>query len=376
VTVADLDTDGVAPDPPDLSGTLTDGDPKIVVCYDFVNMQNQVVGGIKGDHATQVAGAATAAFDNGEGMAGVAPNCHLIGVRIPSTYQDTELNDILLWAAGIDPQSTTANFPAVPERPADVLVNAWGRDWHPLSTTISDCFDDLTTQGRSGHGCVLPFAVGNFGYQSFSSRRYYAADDRTIAVGASIHSNPSAFVASVYPDHLKRYTSIPTKTDSRALYCPYGVEMDVVAPSSTSHVLLAKGSPLAEVDPITCAVRRGKGSLDGSPGRVGRMDYDETFGGTSHATAVVGGAAALVLSADASLSWYDVRQILRETAERIDDKNTDPLGKWYDKNGSGNSDFSQWYGYGRIDVDRAVKEAIDRKAQRSGKSGELAGSTR
>ena len=50
----------------------------------------------------------------------------------------------------------------------------------------------------------------------------------------------------------------------------------------------------------------------------GENDYVNNFGGTSSATPLAAGVAALVLSANPNLTWIEARQILRDTAIRID----------------------------------------------------------
>jgi hypothetical protein len=87
-------------------------------------------------------------------------------------------------------------------------------------------------------------------------------------------------------------------------------------------------------------------------------DYDD-FGQTSCACPQVAGLAALMLSANPELTWVQVRQILRETAVQIDAANVDPVGQWVDTDGDGLADYSQWYGYGRIDAQAAVQAAHD-----------------
>jgi len=129
--------------------------------------------------------------------------------------------------------------------------------------------------------------------------------------------------------------------------------MDIVAPSHTCYN--ATNGNL--VDPITSTVRVGTGTLDGCPGPATCNDYDTAFGGTSHSSPTVAGAAALVLSGNPILSWDEVRGVLRRTAVRIDAANTNNVGQYVDNDGDGVNEFSQWYGYGRLDVDGAVDES-------------------
>ncbi|HTE01612.1 MAG TPA: S8 family serine peptidase [Mucilaginibacter sp.] len=93
-------------------------------------------------------------------------------------------------------------------------------------------------------------------------------------------------------------------------------------------------------------------------------DYTNGMGGTSYATPVCAGLAALILSVNPDLSWIDVRQIIRDTAVKVDPNNADVNGRWRDVNGFVQTDpgymgpfFSQWYGYGRINAALAVTTA-------------------
>ena len=92
-----------------------------------------------------------------------------------------------------------------------------------------------------------------------------------------------------------------------------------------------------------CAQGDGAPSLNASGG-------EQTFGGTSAAAPTVAAAAALMLTVEPDLTWIDLRDILRDTAVQIDPANTDPVGQWI-------GGFSQWYGFGRLDVEAAVQAA-------------------
>ena len=92
-------------------------------------------------------------------------------------------------------------------------------------------------------------------------------------------------------------------------------------------------------------------SVAGRGFNVGRADKGgkdglctSEFGGTSSATPLAAGVAALVLSANPKLGSDEVRGILRATADKI--------GAGYDANG-----FSPRFGFGRINAASAVAEA-------------------
>ncbi|HEX8230916.1 MAG TPA: S8 family serine peptidase [Chloroflexia bacterium] len=355
ITIAVFDPHGVAPDHPEFTANLTDATSKLVTSFNFNSMSAQTVAALGGDHGTQCAGTATAAFDNNRGIAGVAPNCHLIGARLPSPATGIEMADAFIWAAGFNTGNTDPSFPALPARSASVISNSWGANNVPLTAALRDCFDFLTIYGRGGRGCIVTFSTGNLGYVQFSTMRTYAAYQRTIAVGASINVNPTSPVNSLHPDPNGNTNNINVVVDTRALYSPYGPEMDIVAPSHTAYAAVGGGL----IDPTTSCERVGTGSLDGCPGAPVCNDYAASFGGTSHASPTIAGAAALVLSVNPALSWVQVREILRTTAVRIDFTNTNSIGQWVDNDADGVAEFSQWYGYGRVDVNAAVVAARD-----------------
>jgi subtilisin family serine protease len=332
ITIAVIDTQGVTPDHPDLIAPTS----KLVADYDFVHDLSQTVSNLGGDHGTQCAGSATAAFNDNRGIAGVAPNCHLIGARIGNALTATRLADVLVWSAGLPTGSP--GMPAALATPADVISCSWGESpgWvepsgspnaGALKPPLLDALDALTTFGRRGRGCVIVFSVGNDGadFTAGTSARPMAADPRTIAVGASTNAGGTNVAA-----------------DTRAGYSNFGSQLDLVAPSSTSG-----GAPF--VDPILVAVRVGVGNIDGCPGAAAPCnDYAKTFGGTSHSAPVVAGAAALVLSRQPRLNWQEVRDVLRSTAVKIDPA---------DPNWQGVPAFNMFYGFGRLNVDAAVAAA-------------------
>jgi subtilisin family serine protease len=258
---------------------------------------------------TECAGSASAVFNNNWGTAGLAPNCHLLGARLPNPATGIEMADAFIWAAGFNTGNTTPGFPPLPARAADVISNSWGANGVVMSAALRDCFDFLTVHDRGGRGCVTTFSLGNNGHVPFATgtaRRDYAAYERNIAVGASINTNPTNPIAtSFHAAPNGATTNIATAVDTRALYSPFGPALDIVAPSHTAHN--AAGNV---IDATTSTTRVGLGPLDGCPGVTVCNDYGTNFGGTSHSSPTIAGAAALVLSVNAGLSWVQVREIL------------------------------------------------------------------
>ncbi len=289
----------------------------------------------------------------------------------------------------------------------------------PLPNALDDALDRLTRDGRDGRGCVVCFSAGNFGYRQFSNRNRLAADPRTIAVGASVGPDPTNPCTSSQESPEGETHGLPAFVDTRTYFNPYGAEMDVVAPSHTSYaaatgelvdpvtaavpadwgsmpgypanatVLAADAAPgddrvrVADASALTpgdavvvgrpgspdCEYRRvdaihgdavavrplDHGHPAGTSVAAGPDDYDESFGGTSHACPTVAGTAALVLSARPESTWREVRDVIRSAADPIDVGQANPDGEWFDRDGDGVPDFSLWYGHGRLNVRAAVE---------------------
>ena len=96
----------------------------------------------------------------------------------------------------------------------------------------------------------------------------------------------------------------------RSRYSNYGPGLTLVAPSSDDH---RPGITTTDVN------LRGKGYSSGA--------YCDDFSGTSAATPLAAGIAALTLSANRSLAWKDVREILTSTAEKIDSAKGDVFAR-------------------------------------------------
>lgn len=292
--------------------------------FDFTSMDADPT---SSSHGTKSSGIAAANFDNNEGVAGVAPGCRLMPIKRPSNGTDTRHADMYVWIAGFDPKSTTTGFPAKINPGADIISNSFGYSDAAIAGIMQDALDFITTFGRNGKGCVVLFSVGNANID-FTTVRQWAVYEKTIAVASSAISPPDA---------------AEVKISSSS----YGLGVDVCAPGGGPS-----GSPEART---LSATNVGTGDTTGSAGATSD-DYDD-FGQTSCACPQVAGTAALMLSVNPDLTWIQVREIIRETAIRIDATNADSIGQWQDLDGDGVEEYSQWYGYGRIDVHAAVQAA-------------------
>jgi subtilase family serine protease len=80
-------------------------------------------------------------------------------------------------------------------------------------------------------------------------------------------------------------------------------------------------------------------------------NYTNKFGGTSSATPLVAGIAALMLSINEDLTLTQVKDILMKTADKIGDSST------YSYNETTGLTHSDYFGYGRVNALRAVQMA-------------------
>jgi subtilisin family serine protease len=129
-----------------------------------------------------------------------------------------------------------------------------------------------------------------------------------------------------------------TNRDVRAAYSQFGAGIDIVAPSSG-------GTLRVETTDVQGA--NGYNTANAPAGDYCNANDGTGFGGTSAATPLAAGIAGLMLSATPELAPAEIREILRVTADKIDQPNAN-----YDANG-----WSPQYGFGRVNAALAVQRA-------------------
>ncbi len=258
-------------------------------------------------HGTPCASLAVASPD-GKGMVGVAPNARFM--PISGTSYST--------------RATEQMFDYCARNGADVISCSWGttNQGYQLNSLKEQAISKAAKHGRNGKGCVILFAAGNEGYDFVN---FYSAHPDVICVAAS--------------DSKDRYSS----------YSNQGMEVSVCAPSNGDWPLLAAR---AYWDPGSTF--RGDGVWRYWADGIDRPGPYKHFGGTSGATPIVAGICALMLSANPGLTAREVKEILQKTADKIGSPN------------EYNNGHSRKYGYGRVNADKAVAEAIRRKDGTSG----------
>ncbi len=286
---------------------------KVFAPRDVTRKTNNPRPGNGDNHGTACAGVACA--DGNFGASGVAPKARLIPIRLASVLGSQAEADAFVWAA---------------QNGADVISCSWGPEdgvWFrpedprhhqvvPLPDSTRLAMDFAVTQGRNGKGCVILFAAGN-GNESVDNDGY-ASYSKVTAVAAC------------------------NDKGKRSAYSDFGGAVWCAFPSNHGHPSLTPG--------IWTTDRAG--SLGYNPGDPLQGDtagnYTNDFGGTSSACPGVAGVAALVIARNPGLRWDQVRDILKQSCDKID-----VAGGNYDANGR-----SPLYGFGRVNAKRAVELAM------------------
>jgi len=252
-------------------------------------------------HGTPCASIAAAA-SNGQGLVGTAPNTRLMPVN----------------GTSFSLRATEQMFDYCMKNGADVISCSWGTTDanFDLSPMKKEAIADAARKGRNGKGCVIVFAVGN---DDLDFVNFYAAHPDVIAVAAS------------------------TSQDQHAPYSNRGREVTVCAPSNGDWPILAARAWWDE----GLAYETGEYRFwrDGRS----RGKHYKHFGGTSSAAPLVAGICALILTANPELTAKEVREILTKTADKIGSPSEYTNG------------HSPKFGYGRVNADKAVAEALRRR---------------
>ncbi|NIT60174.1 MAG: S8 family serine peptidase, partial [Aliifodinibius sp.] len=194
ITIAVLDEGGMAHE--DLPAS------RIVPGYDYFYLDNDPSPGGNEAHGMAAAGI-VAATHNSIGIAGVAPNCKIMPIRIFDEYGvGTSIDNV---ADAID---------YAWQNGADILSNSWGYNScdpnDPLLVPIRYAINRALYNGRNGKGSVVVFSAGNTANRSsgnYGCIAFPANLDGVITVGAS------------------------DKSDNIWNYSPQSDTIDVVAPS-------------------------------------------------------------------------------------------------------------------------------------------------
>jgi kexin len=274
-------------------------------------------------HGTAVAGIAAAIGNNGRGGKGAAPSARISG------------RNLLL----ANTSFTTSVVRSMSEKAGSIYVsnNSWGAPDYTGEPQGSLAFfgwrNAITTgitSGRNNRGALYFWAAGNGGDEIQPGTGIFV-DNSNLDGQANYHGVIA--VAAIGND------------DKKAPYSEEGANLWISAHSEGSS-----GVAIATTDIM--------GSAGYNPNRNAPLfgtgfnnNYTNIFNGTSAATPLAAGVAALVLEANPQLTWRDVRYILATTARKVDPTDTD-----WATNGAGR-EFNHKYGFGAVDATRAVRRA-------------------
>ncbi len=253
-------------------------------------------------HGTSVAGI-IAADDNDIGVRGVAPDATIYSYNLLSG-EESDLNDADAMARN---RNTTA-----------VSNNSWGPSDNGLPQTASSIWrmavESGITEGYGGKGVFYAWAGGNGGSDDYSSLDEYANFYGVTAVCAVNYEG------------------------ERSSYSEPGANLWV------------------------CGLSNNGGFLSFLPGITTTDLYDSYtnyFGGTSAATPMVSGVAALMRHANSALTWRDIKLILAATARKVDarDNGWEEGAVKYDSTLE-RYHYNYEYGFGLVDAKAAVDMAV------------------
>jgi len=219
----------------------------------------------------------------------LAPNVSIVAARIAKSdaagfwiFDDFDTADAVDWCWD--------------DARADVLSNSWGGG--PPVAVITNAFNRAMSLGRGGKGAVVVAAAGNDANPSVS---YPSNLPRVITVGASNQWD-------------KRKT--PSSADGETWWgTNWGRGLDLMAPGVAIRTTDISG-----------------------PAGYSPNDITDGFNGTSAATPFVAAAAALMLSANNTLTSRQVGRLLNQAA--------DPL--------TAGGGWSRFTGHGRLNAYRAL----------------------
>ncbi|TWI76749.1 kexin [Desulfobotulus alkaliphilus] len=269
-------------------------------------------------HGTAVAGIIAARHNNHIGVTGIAGDASLAGYNVLAI--DAEGSDEAL--------AMTLNKEAV-----WISNNSWGPPdsghFHVASGLWEEAIEEGLRDGRDGKGIIYLWAAGN-GAEEEDRSDYdeMATFHGVMAIGAL------------------------NAQGKRASYSEPG--SNVLVSGFAGEYCNEESDGLTITTTDLTGPGRGYNTDAGENAsyELANRSYTRCFNGTSAATPTVAGVVALMLEANPSLTWRDVRKILITTARQNDSTCPD-----WSQNGAGYR-INENYGFGAVDADKAVRAAV------------------
>ncbi|WP_417595559.1 S8 family serine peptidase [Oceanospirillum sp.] len=242
---------------------------------------------LSGGHATSVAGLISAVRNNALGGSGAAPESKIQGFNTLDADPT-----VTVWETSLS---------ATSERNRDIdifnMSLGYGIETTPIDydTNIASMIKSGTESGRKGLGALYFKAAGNnFSDPACSTENYHS--ELLPCQGSALD-----------PDNNIPYLMVVSSLNAngtKASYSSSGANILFSSPGGDSRTGLVTTNDISLATGLT-DIRGFKG-------------YTRAFSGTSAATPLVSGVAALVLEANSDLGWRDVRDILIRTADKVD----------------------------------------------------------
>jgi subtilisin family serine protease len=258
-------------------------------------------------HGTACAGLIAAVADNNIGSSGVAPKAKLIAVRYAKNNISKDIKALY------DMES----------KGASIISNSWGTN--SIVPAFNEALKNLSINGRGGKGVLLFFATGNDGcnmdgyYKISYDGKVICQEYKSSGFNEINDESESPYVIAISATN--RYNDI-------ASYSNYGSAVDFVAPGGSFS------------NSIVTTDKMGWQGFTNS----NYTSSSGSFSGTSAAAPIAAGIAALVLSANPTLSQEEVIDIFKATAKKV--------GRYRYVNGR-----NDHAGYGLLDAGAAVNLA-------------------
>ena len=261
------------------------------------------------NHGTAVAGVAAATGYNGVGVSGAAPAATLVSQRIDfSNFTDQKEAETFVHGGSS----------------IRIKNNSWGYQANAPSPVGE--LSSSAVKAAADSGTIILFAAGN-GLQNEDNTNFHFEQNSiyTLAVAASNDQG--------------------RQTD----YSTPGASVIITAPSGGDVYGLSSSRPQG----TSTTDRTGNAGYNtsASSNDYSDLNYTDSFNGTSSACPVASGVTALLLQANPSLNWRDVKEIYIRSATKNDSGDSD-----WARNGAGLW-FNHKYGAGLINASDAVRLA-------------------